>query len=62
MAESNTSSGNESEDTMKDKFIELCHELNMDSESQDTAWTSYKKIDQSYILEASFIGIYITGI
>lgn len=51
MAHSQAPSNGDSIDTTKEAFVELCRELNMDFESQDTAWASYKKIDQNYVLE-----------
>ena len=51
MADSDAAANGDSNDATREKFVELCRELNMDVESQDTAWASYKKIDQRVILE-----------
>jgi len=51
MADSVAQANGNSSDSVRESFMELCRELNMDVESQDTAWASYKKIDQNYVLE-----------
>ena len=51
MADTEAQANGNSNDFMRESFMELCRELNMDAESQDTAWASYKKIDQNYVLE-----------
>ncbi len=51
MADSNSSSAQESDEPLKEVFLELCHGLNLDSDSQEAAWVSFKKIDESYLLE-----------
>jgi len=39
-------------DTRK-KFDDVCHALNMDGETADSAWDRYKKTDEDYGLEVS---------
>ena len=51
MEDSVAQANGSSSDSVRESFMELCRELNMDVESQDTAWASYKKIDQNYVLE-----------
>ncbi len=51
MSETNSSNGKKAEEPLKEVFLELCHGLNMDSDSQESAWASYKKIDESFLLE-----------
>lgn len=55
MADSQASANGDSNDPIKEEFFELCRELNMDVESQDTAWASYQKIEQNYVLEVIFL-------
>lgn len=54
MADTEAHANGNSNDSMRESFMELCRELNMDVESQDTAWASYKKIDQNYVLEVIY--------
>eukprot|EP00112_Aurelia_sp_Birch-Aquarium-sp1_P017308 Seg3997.4 transcript_id=Seg3997.4/GoldUCD/mRNA.D3Y31 product="hypothetical protein" protein_id=Seg3997.4/GoldUCD/D3Y31 len=54
MAETTSSTNGDTCEPLKEQFMELCRELNMDIESQETAWGSYSKIDRSYILEVKF--------
>eukprot|EP00794_Sanderia_malayensis_P018721 gene18721-20610_t len=51
MADSNRPDDQQQDEPVKDVFIELCHGLNLDSDSQEAAWASYKKIDERNVLE-----------
>ena len=51
MDKSSSSSGEEEGTSVRDKFVDMCTDLNMDEESRDTAWESYVKIDKNYTLE-----------
>ena len=53
MADSEAGENGTSNDPMRESFMELCRELNMDAESQDTAWASYEKIGQNFVLEVT---------
>ena len=53
MAETTSSTNGDTGEPLKEQFMELCRDLNMDIESQETAWGSYSKIDRSYILEVN---------
>lgn len=41
-------------DTVKIDFDQLCRELNMDISTADSAWNSYNEMKHKYTLEVSF--------
>jgi len=39
------------DDQARDRFEELCGDLNMDTDTRDEAWNSYRRISTNYTLE-----------
>lgn len=42
-----------SEQEIRDKFLELCADLNMDGNATDEAWQSFLRISNTYTLEVN---------
>ena len=41
--------------TIKQRFDNVCKELNMDEATAECAWETYERIDRNYTLEVSYI-------
>ena len=48
---SNKKATNEDMDKIKEEFVQLGRDLNMDTSTSDAAWASYDAIKQNYTLE-----------
>lgn len=44
-----------SEQEIRDKFLELCADLNMDGNATDEAWQSFLRISNTYTLEVNIL-------
>ena len=48
--------------TIKQRFDDVCKELNMDEATAVSAWENYERIDRNYTLEASCVAqLFIRG-
>ena len=45
------------EEDIKIKFDEVCSELNLDEDANESAWSSYRSIYNDYVLEVSYKAI-----
>lgn len=41
------------EQDIRSRYEDVCAELNMDEQTAEKAWTSYKAINNDYVLEVS---------
>ena len=47
------SGGGELPGVVRARYDDVCAELNMDEETAEKAWSSYKNINNDYVLEVS---------
>lgn len=43
--------GSRGEEGVREKYDQVCRELNLDQESMEAAWASYVTINNDYVLE-----------
>ena len=44
---------------IKQRFDNVCKEVNMDQATAESAWETYERIDRNYTLEVSYISLTI---